>query len=259
MTHLRQQLAEKDHEIELFEGEPVEMAHLDCTDIPSTLCRVCDVARNTTFNVECGTIRIHLNQGLLEGDCQNQPQTVNMDNANMTSLIKEGQCDDVLVTNQNGLVIFKGVPHGIKFRVKVLNAPANAIRTIQQKGVPKHKDSDLDLNGWSDAFDLSNFGASSTFDEIDLDYILPQVRVWDDMNQNGIQDISEIGIRGVYLRLIHASYGSPIVMESIQALQELWTNDDGRWTRRLYARFHWRSFTCPTLGRSFRCHLHRHQ
>lgn len=91
-------------------------------------------------------------------------------------------------------------------RVKVVNAPAGAIRTNINEGGDEAVDSDLRSDGTTVSFSLKSFGFKS-FDKIDIGYRLPadlKVRVWDDVNGNGIQDGEhEHGIQGVKLRLIN--------------------------------------------------------
>lgn len=97
-----------------------------------------------------------------------------------------GLCNEELTTDGDGLVEFRNVPRG-KFRVKVLNKPANVKRTSQNRGDSETNDSDFGDDGLSHAFNLATF-EGTTFDEIGLGYILPasvDVRVWDDINGNG--------------------------------------------------------------------------
>lgn len=109
---------------------------------------------------------------------------------------------DQRTTNSFGFATFGTLPENVEVQVQVVNAPRAAHRTSQNVGDDEGKDSDLGSNNLSDIFKLSG---TKTVTEIDLGYRMPQrviVRVWDDKNGNGIQDLEEVGIEGVSLRLV---------------------------------------------------------
>jgi hypothetical protein len=125
--------------------------------------------------------------------------------ANVDNQNNGGNADQELITNDDGLATFTGVPK-IKLRVKVTNRPKGAALAQRNKGEDEEGDSDLRSDSTSDSFDLGTFTGSS-FGSIDLGYLMPrdvEVRVWDDINGNGVQDIDEQGIENVNLRLIDA-------------------------------------------------------
>lgn len=117
-----------------------------------------------------------------------------------------GNAHRALVTDESGVVTFSGVPKGVKLRAKVINAPKGATRTKENasKNKEEGRDSDLRSDSTSSTFDLGTF-EGSTFDTIDLGYRMPvdlKVRLWDDLNANGIQDPEELGIQGVKLQIV---------------------------------------------------------
>lgn len=108
-----------------------------------------------------------------------------------------------VVSDDNGFVTFSHVPQNQRLRVHVLSGPKGAIPTHKKRGKDPTKDSNLGSNGLSDSFTLNSSGED--FSLINLGYRLPNsmiVRVWDDVNNNGIQDEGEPGIKGVKLRLV---------------------------------------------------------
>jgi serine-aspartate repeat-containing protein C/D/E len=128
------------------------------------------------------------------------------DNQDKTDFVQpgvDGNADQVLTTDEDGLVSFSKVPQNKRFRVKVVKSPPGAVSTHRNRGEDAEKDSDLHSNSLSDSFTLITSG--TTFSEIDLGYRMPNsmiVRVWDDSNGDGIQDEDEAGIPGVDLRLV---------------------------------------------------------
>jgi len=141
---------------------------------------------------------------------------------------KSHACTSPFFTDENGLLTIPNVPKGIDLQVQVVNEPRGAQRTTQSK---KKKGSDLGEHGLSYVFNLANFDGE-ILDEISIGYQMPrdlEVRVWDDLNGNGIQDPIENGISGVELQLIWA-LGSATVEEQGNggnAHDVLVTNEDG--------------------------------
>ena len=126
---------------------------------------------------------------------------------NLEDIGTGGNCHLEITTDANGIAKFTKVPKGIDLQVKITNAPAGAVTTKANtnRNKAEDKDSDFDTNNFSSHFNLKKF-VGSTFSSIDLGYKMPddlQVRVWDDVNLNGIQDADEPGIEGVELRLIN--------------------------------------------------------
>lgn len=144
--------------------------------------------------------------------------------------IGEGNCREEVVTDENGHALFTSVPKSASFRAKVLNAPKGLKRTVHNKGSDSRVDSDLGNGGLTDAFHLGKF-SEAVFDELDIGFVLPQkvlIRVWDDSNHNGQQDVNERGVEGVRLRLIRAIDHSLITQDyGGNAHEELETDSNG--------------------------------
>ena len=108
----------------------------------------------------------------------------------------------------NRLVTFTTVPKGKKFHVKIKNKPVGATVTKRNAGRNKQEDTDSDLDVRkmaSDLFNMASFHDDGICGNIDLGLKLPadmQVRVWDDVKGNGIQDEDEPGLKGVKLQLV---------------------------------------------------------
>lgn len=120
---------------------------------------------------------------------------------------ESGTAHEEMVTDDSGIVTFSGVAKGVDLKVKVVNAPDGAVRATQNAGKNKNEDTDSDLgkDGSSHSFNLAKF-TGSTFDSIDFGYLLPvdmTVRVWDDLDSDGVQSDGEVGIEGIQLQLIN--------------------------------------------------------
>jgi hypothetical protein len=94
------------------------------------------------------------------------------DKANVNNQNNGGNADQELITDDDGLATFTGVPK-IKLRVKATNKPNGADLALQNRGEDEEGDSDLRSDSTSDAFDLGTFTGSS-FSSIDLGYLMPR-------------------------------------------------------------------------------------
>jgi hypothetical protein len=84
----------------------------------------------------------------------------------------------------------------------------------------------------SQAISLASFNEPGIFGEIDLGFKMPEdmeVKVWDDVNGNGIQDEGEPGIEGVKLQMIDTTKKLPIenIGGGSTCHEEILTNDKG--------------------------------
>lgn len=143
---------------------------------------------------------------------------------------------EIVFTNESGIVIFNRVPVGVHLRVKVLNAPEGSATTILNAGNDDELDSDLRNDGTTVSFNLGSF-KGSVFGHIDIGYIMPksvEVRVWNDINGDGIQDPIEPGIKGVKLRLVDGTTGDWMnnIGGGSNAHEEIVTDADGLTTFR---------------------------
>lgn len=136
-----------------------------------------------------------------------------------------GTAHEVLTTDTTGHVTFKRVPRTDHYRIKVLNKPDGAVHTRINRGGDDEADSDLRSDGTTVSFYLSKF-QGDVFGRIDIGYVLSPntvfipkaemkpkvtVRVWNDKNNNGLQNSYEVGgIPGVKLELIDAITKEPI-------------------------------------------------
>lgn len=140
-----------------------------------------------------------------------------------------GTAHEELVTNEDGFVTFTKVPQSVVYRAVVTETPYGAVPTRPRQGKDRNFDSDLRRDGTSYGFKITK--GAKTFRSIDLGYRLPKtvvVRVWDDMNGNGIQDEEEHGIPGVKLRLVNAINKSNLVTSGHgTAEKELATDEKG--------------------------------
>lgn len=143
-----------------------------------------------------------------------------------------GNAHEELVTNSTGMVRFTGIPKGRSFRVQVVNRPPGALPTHANRGKDQESNSNLNSDDTSHAFNLNSF-AGEIFRGIHLGFRMPRdmrVRVWDDLNGDGIQDEGEPGIEGLHLCLVQDVKGRPRV-ENVgggsNAHLDLTTDEDG--------------------------------
>jgi hypothetical protein len=104
------------------------------------------------------------------------------------------------MSDGTGMIKFTAVPKGIPLRVKVTTPLKGAKNTLRKKGGNDALDSDLDNNGLSAIFRLK--GTATTWTNTALGYVLPQdveIKVFNDLNGNGLQDAGELGIKGVVM------------------------------------------------------------
>lgn len=90
----------------------------------------------------------------------------------------------VVKTDRFGYATFYGLPRDVRLRAKVINEPIGAVRTKQNSGRNRHKDSDLGLSGLTDRFIIERKFIPS----VGIGYLMPVdmvVRVWDDADNNG--------------------------------------------------------------------------
>ena len=109
-----------------------------------------------------------------------------------------------LPTDNKGVVTFKKVPRGVDLRVQITNAKG-AIRTKQNMGGNDAVDSDLGDDMMSDTFNVNSFYGGGVYGSLDLGLQLPKtviVRVFHDVNLDGIQDEDEPSIPDVQLQLV---------------------------------------------------------
>ncbi len=110
---------------------------------------------------------------------------------------------DILTRDDNGKIRFPNIPRGIPLRVKVVDSARGAIPTLQNRGDDESKDSDLHSDGTTVIFHLPP--NNDTWANTSLGYLLAQnveVKVFNNLNCNGIQDEGEFGIKDVKLRLV---------------------------------------------------------
>ncbi len=94
------------------------------------------------------------------------------DKANVNIQNNGGNADQELITDDDGLTTFAGVPK-IKLCVKVTNKSNGAAFVLQNRGEDEEGDSDLRSDSTSDAFDLGTFTGSSC-SSVDLGYLMPR-------------------------------------------------------------------------------------
>ena len=120
------------------------------------------------------------------------------DKKNLKDQKNGGNAHTEQVSDENGIVLFTGVPQSLKIRAKVTGAPKGAIPTVKNaKDASEETDSDLGKDGISDQFWISE--GTGVHTALDLGYRMPEsviVRVWNDANSNGLQDVGEAGIAG---------------------------------------------------------------
>lgn len=135
-----------------------------------------------------------------------------------------------LFTNELGETIFTNVPVDEKVRVKVTQPPKGAIQTRTTSGSTADGKiySKLERGGLSGLFSIDESGS-----EIALGYRMAgsvTIRVWDDVDGNGIQDYGENGLSGVSVRLIKDEDRRPLSQQDVDggnAYSELTTALDG--------------------------------
>ena len=113
-----------------------------------------------------------------------------------------GNAHEEIPTDVNGKVLFRQVPVGKHLRVKVTKGPMGGIASPRRKGTDRNKDSDLQSRGLTSNFRLKQKGV---YKGVALGYAMPEeaeIRVFNDLNGNGIQEEGELGIKNVELRLL---------------------------------------------------------
>lgn len=114
---------------------------------------------------------------------------------------------EFLTTDAEGDVIFSGVPRMNTIFAKVRNMPPFVSYTGMNVGGDRLKDSDAKANGLTSFVHIANF-QGLIFEELSIGFRYPsdvKIRVWNDANENGIQDPDEFGISGVEIQLFRAS------------------------------------------------------
>lgn len=123
-----------------------------------------------------------------------------------------GNAHEQLVTDQTGVVRFTKIPKGRSYRVRVVNRPLGAIRTTENQGEDQTINSNLSGDTISSPFNLCSF-EGDVFRGIGLGYRMPSdmvVRIWDDLDGNGLIDEGEPGVRNVDLHLVYADDNSRV-------------------------------------------------
>lgn len=157
------------------------------------------------------------------------------DKTNVANIGGGSTAHSELTTNEDGIVLFKIVPKGRDFRVKVTNPPGGAVRTKQNQGKNEAGDSDLRDDMTSDVFNHNSFTGAGAYGNIDLGFKMPKtmiIRVWNDVNGDGVQDDDEEGIEGVGLRLVlkKGETDLPDQNNGGNAHEEVFTLADGKAT-----------------------------
>ena len=139
----------------------------------------------------------------------------------------------VFVTGTDGTVMFTGIPKGVHLRVKVVNKLKGAVKAKSNANRNKADDRDSDLEGKGAAWSSSHFNLGTfegdIFDKIDLGFLMPadlQVRLWDDINSNGIQDKGELGIPGVKLYIVNNDKNMTRIAKTSGTAHQMLTTDE---------------------------------
>ena len=112
------------------------------------------------------------------------------------------------ITDAAGYYSFANLPAG-EYRVE-FSAPAGYVFTMANSGMDDTKDSDANSTGVTGCITLA---AGETNNTIDAGLWQPASLgdyVWNDANQNGIQDMGEVGIAGVIVKLINCTTGAMV-------------------------------------------------
>lgn len=120
------------------------------------------------------------------------------------SRISEGR------TDTNGLVLLKGVPADQYSKLQVIR-PANHNFTFREAGTDGFVDSDVS-RGPGVSFQFKPTQGQQSFENFDAGLWSPgtvQAFVWNDANNNGLQDVGEQGVPNVTVKLIRSD-GSEI-------------------------------------------------
>ena len=108
-------------------------------------------------------------------------------------------------TDPNGAYLFEEVIPG-SYYVSFSNLPTGYVFSPKDQGANDAIDSDVDANGNTACFNLS---PNEDKDDVDAGIYLPKASVgdfvWDDENEDGIQDAGEPGIPGVTVTLYDAN------------------------------------------------------
>jgi len=109
---------------------------------------------------------------------------------------------NTMFSNAQGIFFFDNVPPGNYYLV--FNAPAGYIVSDPDQGGDDTKDSDIMGVIATGATNIFNLNSGEVDPDMDAGFYLPSRIgdfVWDDLNQNGIQDAGEPGVEGVSVDL----------------------------------------------------------
>ena len=139
-----------------------------------------------------------------------------------------GNAHEILTTDKDGYVTFKKVPRGLLLRAYVVKAPIGTLPTYQNRGADKTKSSQLENDGFSNWFRINADENIIVHTMTNLGYQMPsdaEVRVFDDLNANGLQDEGEPGIAGVELKLVYKGKGDVEDMKNGGNAHQVLTTD----------------------------------
>ena len=115
-------------------------------------------------------------------------------------------------TDASGIAVFTNVPTGINLHLRYTVPAGNSI-TIANQGTDDALDSDAGQASPFRTADFSLTQGSQNYTLMDCGMILPgmvTVRVWNDLDADGLQDIGEPGLSGLIVRVRNSTSGSVI-------------------------------------------------